>query len=62
VFAPLDKVGFIPHWCKGCWLIVIFGACQLMAWLIMRGSPVSPLIDKDYECVTLDSLVAMMLQ
>jgi hypothetical protein len=18
VFAPLDKVGFIPHWCKGC--------------------------------------------
>jgi hypothetical protein len=25
VFAPLDKVGFIPHGCKGCWLTVIFG-------------------------------------
>jgi hypothetical protein len=31
------------------WLIVIFGEHQLMAELITRGSPVSPLIDKDFR-------------
>jgi hypothetical protein len=31
------------------WLIVIFGECQLMAKLTTRGSPVSPLIHKDFR-------------
>jgi hypothetical protein len=31
------------------WLIVSFGECQLMAKLITRGSPVSPLIHKDFR-------------
>jgi hypothetical protein len=28
---------------------IIFGECQLMAWLIMRESPVSPSVDKDFR-------------
>jgi hypothetical protein len=39
----------LPKMAMTSWLIVIFGECQLMAWLIMRGSPVSPLIDKDFR-------------
>jgi hypothetical protein len=31
------------------WLIVSFGECQLMASLITRGSPVSPLVDKGFQ-------------
>ena len=31
------------------WLIVIVGECQLMATLIMRGSPVFPLIHQDFR-------------
>jgi hypothetical protein len=31
------------------WLIVIFGECQLIAKLITRGSPVTPLIHKDFR-------------
>jgi hypothetical protein len=31
------------------WLIVTFGEWQLMAWLNMSGSPVCPLINKDFR-------------
>jgi len=33
---------------KTSWLIVIFGERQPMAWLITRGSPLSPVTDKDF--------------
>jgi hypothetical protein len=44
----LDKVGFIPHRCKGCWLFVIFGEYQVTAQLIARRVLISPLINKDF--------------
>jgi hypothetical protein len=43
-----DKVGFIPHRCKGCWLFVIFGEHQVMARLIATRVLIFPLINKDF--------------
>jgi hypothetical protein len=45
----LDKVGFIPHRCKGCWLFVIFGEYQVMAQLITKRVLISPLINKGFS-------------
>jgi hypothetical protein len=56
-----DKVGFIPHWCKGCWLFVIFGDHQVMAQLIAKRVLIALLINKDFQFATRSSLVAMLL-
>jgi hypothetical protein len=42
VFAPLDTVGFIPHWSKGCWVLRTFGeGCPkiLVIRAVMQLSP-----------------------
>jgi hypothetical protein len=48
-FTPRDKVGFIPHGCKGCWFFVVFGEHQVMAQLIATRVLISPLIHKDFS-------------
>ena len=43
-----DTVDLFPRWCKGCWLIGIFGEHQVMAQLIAKRVLISPLIHKDF--------------
>jgi hypothetical protein len=60
--APLDKGGFIPYWCIGCWLIVSFGEHQMMAERIAKRVLISPLLTGGFPFATLSSLVTMLLR
>jgi hypothetical protein len=37
--APLHKVGFIPHWCKGCWVCAILDerGCGIIGMASPKG-------------------------
>jgi hypothetical protein len=48
-FIRPDKVGFIPHRYKGCWLFVTFGEYQVMAQFIANRVLISSLINKEFS-------------